>query len=74
MSVMSYRDLKVWEKAMGLVVQSYRLTKLFPRHEAYGLASQTQGAAVSVPANIGEGHGREHLGDYLRTCRWPTGR
>lgn len=66
MSVMSYRDLKVWEKAMGLVVQSYRLTKFFPKHEAFGLASQTQRAAVSVPANIAEGHGREHLGDYLR--------
>lgn len=51
---------------MDLVVEAYRLTKGFPKHETYGLASQLRKAAVSVPANIAEGHGREHLGDYLR--------
>jgi len=64
--VKSYRDLKVWQKAMDLVVESYRLTKLLPKSETFGLAAQTQRAAVSIPANIAEGHGREHLGDYLR--------
>ena len=63
--VRSYRDLKVWEKAMDLVVESYRLTRLLPRNETYGLATQIPRARVSVPANIAEGHGREHLGDYL---------
>lgn len=66
MVVKSYRELKVWEKAMGLVVESYRLAGLLPKAESYGLASQIQRAAVSVPANIAEGHGRDHLGDYLR--------
>jgi four helix bundle protein len=64
--VKSYRDLKVWEKAMDLVVESYRLTKLLPKSEIFGLTAQIQRAAVSIPANIAEGHGREHLGDYLR--------
>ncbi len=63
--VKCYKDLKVWQKAMDLVVESYRLTKLLPKSETFGLASQTQRAAVSIPANIAEGHGREHLGDYL---------
>jgi four helix bundle protein len=62
----SYRDLKVWERAMELVTESYKLTKLLPRTEIYGLSSQIQRSAVSIPANIAEGHGREHLGDYLR--------
>jgi four helix bundle protein len=65
MPVRSYRDLKVWERAMDLVVESYAITKRLPKSETYGLASQIQRAAVSVPANIAEGHGREHLGDYL---------
>ena len=63
--VRSYRDLEVWQKAMDLVVASYRLTNLFPKSETYGLSSQIQRSAASVPANIAEGHGREHLGDYL---------
>ena len=62
----SYRDLRVWQKAMALVVESYRVAKLLPKSETYGLIGQIQRAAVSIPANIAEGHGREHLGDYLR--------
>ena len=64
--VKSYRDLKVWEKSMDLVVESYRVSRLLPKTEMFGLISQIQRAAVSVPANIAEGHGREQLGDYLR--------
>ncbi len=63
--VRSYRDLVVWQKAMDLVAECYRVTKLLPEEETYGLVSQIQRAAVSVPANIAEGHGRDHLGDYL---------
>ncbi|MBZ5593789.1 MAG: four helix bundle protein [Acidobacteriia bacterium] len=62
----SYRDLLVWQKAVDLVTCCYALTKLLPRSETYGLVGQIQRAAVSIPANIAEGHGREHLGDYLR--------
>ncbi len=63
--IKSYRDLKVWQRGMDLVVESYRLATALPKNEAYGLASQIQRAATSTPANIAEGHGREHLGDYL---------
>jgi len=63
--VKSYRDLLVWQKAVDLVTCCYALTKLLPRSETYGLVGQIQRAAVSIPANIAEGHGREHLGDHL---------
>ncbi|MBL8209007.1 MAG: four helix bundle protein, partial [Blastocatellia bacterium] len=66
MKIRSYRDLLVWQKAMELVVECYKFVSYLPKHETYGLISQTQRAAVSVPANIAEGHGRDHLGDYLR--------
>ncbi len=68
-----YRELKVWQKSMDLVEESYRLTAAFPRNELYGLTSQLRRAAVSVAANIAEGHGREHLGDYLRSLSIANG-
>jgi len=58
---------------MDLVVESYRLSRLLPKSEVYGLASQMQRCAVSIPANIAEGHGREHLGDYIRHLSIATG-
>ena len=50
---------------MDLVEQSYRLAATLPPHELYGLTSQIRRAAVSIPANLAEGNGREHVGDYL---------
>ncbi len=61
-----YRDLLVWQRAMDLVIEAYGLTKRFPGEERYALAQQLRRAAVSVPSNIAEGHGRKHLGDYVR--------
>ena len=65
MKIMSFRDLRVWQLAMDLVELVYRLTRSFPKNEIYGLASQIQRAAVSVPSNIAEGHTREHTKEYL---------
>ena len=64
--VRSFRDLDVWQLGMELVVACYDMTNALPKSELYGLTSQIRRAAVSVPANIAEGQGREHLGDYLR--------
>ncbi len=51
---------------MGLVTAVYKLTTSFPKNETYGLASQMQRAAVSVPSNIAEGHGLKQTQAYLR--------
>lgn len=63
-----YRELKVWQRSMDLVDESYRLTSTFPKHELYGLTSQFRRAAVSVAANI-----REHLGEYLHSLSIANG-
>jgi len=58
MTIKSYKDLKVWQVAIDMVVDIYRLTGKFPRNESFGLASQIQRATVSIPSNIAEGHAR----------------
>ena len=65
MSIRSYRDLQVWQKAMDLAKQCYQATRTFPSEERFGLTSQIRRAVVSVPSNIAEGHGRAHTKEYL---------
>jgi len=62
---MKYSDLVVWQKAMDLVTFIYKSTAVFPNEERFGLTSQIRRAAVSVPSNIAEGHGRKATGAYL---------
>ena len=66
MVIKSYRDLDVWQKAMGLVTEMYEVTDRFPKSEMYSLSSQMQRAAVSIPSNISEGYGRGSTSDYAR--------
>lgn len=61
----SYRDLDVWNRAMELVESVYRITRELPDNERFGLISQMQRSAVSIPSNIAEGYGRGG-GDYRR--------
>ncbi len=56
---MHYRELVVWQKAMMLAKEVYRLAPMLPREETYGMRSQITRAATSVPANIAEGWTRE---------------
>ena len=54
----SYRDLRVWQRAMEFVTAVYESTQNFPKAELFGLVSQMRRAAVSIPCNIAEGKGR----------------
>ena len=65
MEIKSYRDLRVWQSAMELLVTIYRLTGSYPKQETYGLVSQMRRAATQIPSKIADGHSREHLRDYL---------
>lgn len=58
-----YKDLIVWQKAMDLVVVVYELTSKLPKTEIYGIISQMQRAAVSIPSNIAEGSRRKTKND-----------
>ncbi len=61
-----YRKLIVWQKGMEFVKLIYRLTRLFPKEEIYGLTSQIRRATVSVVGNIVEGRGKPTDKDFLR--------
>ena len=66
MKLQSFRELIVWQKALRLAIEVYKVSKNFPKEELYGLTSQIRRAAFSIPANIAEGYARRHLGEYLQ--------
>lgn len=66
MSIGHYATLTVFQQAMALVVEVYRVTNTLPPLERFGLTQQLRRAAVSVPSNIAEGHSRRSRRDYLR--------
>ena len=66
MQIISYKDLKVWQKSMNLVTEIYNLTENLPQSEKYGLASQMQRAAVAIPSNIAEGQKRNYRKEFLQ--------
>ena len=71
--IKSYQDLIVWQKSVLLVTDIYALTKTFPQDERFGITSQLNRAAVSVPTNIAEGWGRETSKNYLQFLRISRG-
>src|SRR5262249_30764486 len=64
MKVKDYKELIVWQKSIDLVEEVYRITKLFPAEEKYGLCSQMQRAAVAIPSNTAEGACRNHTNEF----------
>ena len=72
-TINSYRDLRVWQDAMTLATDCYRLTRDFPKEETFGLSSQIRRSAASIAANIAEGHGREQTRTFIQYLRIAQG-
>lgn len=68
-----FEDLKVWQLAREFKNEVYRISKKFPNHEQYNLVSQIRRAAVSITANIAEGHGRYHYQEAIQCLRIARG-
>lgn len=62
----SFKDLRVWRKAMDLGVAVYEVTKAFPKAETYGLSNQLQRAIISVSSNIAEGFDRQSVKEKVQ--------
>ncbi len=65
MYLKSYKDFTVWQKAMDLTVEIYKLVKLLPKEETYALSDQMRRAVVSIPSNIAEGHSRNSNREFM---------
>ncbi len=65
MYLKSYKDFQVWQKAMDLTVEIYKLVKLLPKEETYALSDQMRRAVVSIPSNIAEGQGRNSNKEFM---------
>jgi four helix bundle protein len=72
-TIRSFEDLEVWQMAMALAEECYRLTARFPRDEIYTLTAQMRRAAISVPSNVAEGHGREGTASFIQHLRVAQG-
>ena len=62
----NFKKLSIWIKSADFVTEIYKVTNSFPSNERYGLVSQLQRAAVSVPANISEGSAKSSNKDFAR--------
>ena len=60
----NYKKLDVWKESVNLVTEIYRLTDSFPDKEKFGLISQINRCAVSIPSNIAEGAGRSSKKEF----------
>ncbi len=63
-----WRDLEIWQLSHALVLEVYRIVSGFPNDERYSLCDQIKRAAVSIPANIVEGHSRNSKKEFIRFC------
>ena len=61
----NFKELKIWQKALELSVDVYKVTALFPKEDKFGLISQIKRSAVSIPSNIAEGAGRNSVKEFL---------
>ncbi|OPY76853.1 MAG: hypothetical protein A4E64_01334 [Syntrophorhabdus sp. PtaU1.Bin058] len=59
--IKNFKDLKVWQKGIEIVIDTYALTKKFPKEELYSLTTQIKRSAISIPSNIAEGFKRFHI-------------
>ena len=69
----NYQKLDAWKASMKLTKTVYTFTKDFPKEELYGLSSQIKRAAVSIPANIAEGMGRQYKKDTIQFLHIASG-
>jgi len=62
----NFEKLKIWQKAMDVAVEIYKISLLLPNDEKFNLIHQIKKCAVSIPSNIAEGAGRNHNKEFIQ--------
>ena len=62
----NFREIKIWQEALVIVKEVYAFTSNLPKEERYGITSQINRSAVSIPSNIAEGSGRTSNKEFIR--------
>ena len=62
----NFREIKIWQEALVIVKEVYAFTSNLPKEEKYGITSQINRSAVSIPSNIAEGSGRTSNKEFIR--------
>ena len=71
--IKTYKNLRVWQKALDIVDKAYLITNSFPEDEKFGLTSQIRRSSVSIASNIAEGWGRKHTKSFVNYLRIAKG-
>lgn len=66
MKIFSFEKLIAWQKARELALEIFKITKLFPKDELFGMTSQMRRCSVSIASNLAEGSGRNSIKDKAR--------
>ena len=69
----NFKKLEIWSKSMNIVTEIYQITNTFPSQERFGLISQMQRSAVSIPTNIAEGSAKTSNKDFARFLEMSIG-
>lgn len=62
----NFEKLKIWQKAMDITVEVYKISELLPNDERFNLIHQIKKCAISIPSNIAEGSGRNHNKEFIQ--------
>lgn len=66
MNTSDFKELKVWQKAIDVTLDVYKIVRILPSEEKFCLGDQIRRCAISIPSNIAEGHSRNSIKDYIR--------
>lgn len=68
-----FSGIRIWQRAMDLAEQVYKVASEFPKEEKFGMCSQIKRCAVSIPSNIAEGAGRGTNAQFRQFLEYSMG-